>query len=188
MPDKVYTRTGDEGTTGLLYGGRVHKSHMRTGALGDADEVVSALGLARAEIGTDDPELSALVLRLQRELAVLNAELMTAPEHWRQLNDGVSLVPQAFVDALEREIDELTVRFEQPKDFIVPGNTRIGAHLDHAVRVARRAERSAWALREADAVRDEALRYLNRLADLLWVMARFAEREDAQPRHREGSG
>jgi cob(I)alamin adenosyltransferase len=89
-----------------------------------------------------------------------------------------------MAEALEVVIDDLTSRFEQPRDFIVPGNTKLGAALDHAARVIRRAERSIDALARAEDVRSEARTYINRLADLVWVLARFAEREDRQPRPR----
>lgn len=189
MSEKVYTRKGDDGTTQLLFAGkeRTAKSDPRVAAYGECDEAVSALGLARAEaaaIGQHD--VAELLLRLQRELFVVNAELATAPVNWERLTAGVSLVTQELVDALERDIDDLTARFEQPRDFIVPGNTRVGAALDHAARVIRRAERAVVALRGADRVRDEPLRYLNRLADLAWVLARYAERSDAQPKPRPG--
>ena len=183
---KVYTRKGDDGTTQLLFGGksRVEKSSLRVAAYGDCDEAVSALGVARAEALESDDEVAELVLRLERELFVLNAELATAPKDRGRLQAGVSLVTQEMVDALESVIDDLTKRFEQPRDFIVPGNTKLGAALDHAARVVRRAERSVDALARAEEVRPEARAYLNRLADLAWVAARFAEREDRQPRPR----
>jgi cob(I)alamin adenosyltransferase len=188
-PENVYTRKGDDGTTQLLFGGktRVEKSSLRVSAYGDCDEAVSALGIARAEaidIGND--EISELVLHLQREVFVLNAELATAPADQGRLQPGVSLVTADMVKAAERTIDDLTSRYEQPRDFIVPGETKLGAALDHAARVIRRAERSIDALARAEEVRSEARAYVNRLADLVWVMARFAEREDRQPRPRSG--
>lgn len=189
MPDKVYTRKGDDGTTQLLFAGkeRVAKSSLRVAAYGDGDEAVAALGVARADAtdaGQDD--VAELTLRLQRELFVVNAELATDASNASRLTDGVTRVTQDMVDALETDIDSLTSKYEQPKDFIVPGNTRLGASLDLAARVVRRAERSAHALAGAEEVRAEVLAYLNRLADLAWVMARYAEREHRQPRPRQG--
>ena len=185
MPDKVYTRRGDDGTTQLLFAGkdRVAKSSLRVNAYGEADEAVAALGLARAEA---DDDVAQVVLRLERELFVLNAELATAPVDVERLTPGVSLVTQEMVDALEADIDRLTAAFEQPKDFIVPGNTRAGAALDFAARVVRRAERAVDALAREENVRAEARAYVNRLADLVWVLARYAERTDRQPRPRSG--
>ena len=182
-PDKVYTRRGDDGTTQLLFAGkdRVPKSSLRVNAYGEADEAVAALGVARAEASD---EVAELLLRLQRELFALNAELATSPSDVDRLQPGVSLVTQDMVDALERDIDDLTARFEQPKDFIVPGNTRAGAAIDYAARVVRRAERAIDALARVEDVRTEARAYVNRLADLVWVMARYAEQTSAQPRPR----
>lgn len=187
MPDKVYTRKGDDGSTQLLFAGkdRVAKSSLRVEAYGSSDEAVSVLGLARAfanEAGQDD--VAELLLKLQRELFVLNAELATDPKDQDRLQPGVSLVTQEMVDALEVSIDDFEAQYEQPKDFIVPGNSILGAHLDHAARVIRRAERVIDALARAESVRSEARAYVNRLADLAWVMARYAERENRQPRPR----
>jgi cob(I)alamin adenosyltransferase len=184
---KVYTRKGDDGTTQLLFAGkdRVPKSSLRVTAYGEMDEAVAALGVARADANdAGESEVAALLLRLERELFVLNAELATAPSNAARLDPGVTLVTGEMVDALEADIDDLSARFEQPKDFIVPGNSRLGASLDLATRVVRRGERAIDALAGAEHVRGEARRYVNRLADLVWVMARFAEREDAQPRPR----
>jgi cob(I)alamin adenosyltransferase len=185
MPDRVYTRKGDDGTTQLLFGGktRVRKSDPRVAAYGDGDESVSALGIARAEaIASGAEDVADIVVDLQRQLFVLNAELATAPESWEKLLPGVSLVTAEMVDALEHLIDDLEKRFERPMDFIVPGDTRLGAALDHAARVVRRAERSVDRIEE---VREEARRYVNRLADLVWVIARYAERGEQQLRPRD---
>jgi cob(I)alamin adenosyltransferase len=184
---KVYTRKGDDGTTQLLFGGkdRVPKSSRRVHAYGEADEAVAALGIARAEaIEAGAADVAEIVLRLQRELFVLNAELATAPSDVERLTPGVSLVTAQMVTSLEELIDDLTGRFEQPSDFVVPGNTRLGAHLDLAARVVRRTERAIDALAAEETVRTEARGYVNRLADLIWVLARYAEREHRQPRPR----
>jgi cob(I)alamin adenosyltransferase len=189
MPDKVYTRRGDDGTTQLLFAGkdRVSKSSLRVNAYGEADEAVAALGLARAEAASEGlDDVTEIVLRLERELFVLNAELATAPADLDRLTPGVSLITADMVAALERTVDELTAAFEQPKDFIVPGNSRTGASLDFAARVVRRAERAIDALAREEDVRAEARAYVNRLADLVWVLARYAERTDRQPRPRSG--
>ncbi len=189
MPEgkKVYTRKGDDGTTQLLFAGkdRVAKSSLRVSAYGDVDEAVAALGVARAEATTDgQADVAELVLQLQRELFVLGAELATPPDDVDRLTPGVSLVTGEIVAALEAKIDELTSAFEQPKDFIVPGNTRLGAALDLAGRVVRRAERAIDVLAREEDVRSEARAYVNRLADLVWVLARYAERDHRQPRPR----
>ena len=121
---KVYTRTGDDGTTGLLYGGRVGKEDAGPSAYGAVDEAVSALGMARAETEPDS-ELHSLLVRLQRELFVVGAELATAPANRRKLEPEVSLVTAAMVTRLEPIIDDITARFEPPREFVVPGENRI---------------------------------------------------------------
>lgn len=178
---RIYTRKGDAGTTGLLFGGdRVSKADLRTDAYGTTDEAVSALGMARAYIGsqTDRTEarLGELVLRLQRELFVVGAELATHVDRRERLTDGVSRVTAEMVKALEREIDSLEELVEQPKEFVLPGETKTGAALDLARTTVRRAERRAVALADAEELPDShVVAYLNRLADLLFVMARAAD-------------
>jgi cob(I)alamin adenosyltransferase len=141
--------------------------------------------VARAEAAQAGHEdIVEILLRLERELFVLNAELATAPSDVQRLTPGTSLVTAEMTTSLEAMIDDLTGRFEQPQDFVVPGNSRLGAQLDLAARVVRRAERAIGALAGAEDVRSEARRYVNRLADLVWVLARYAEREHHQPRPR----
>lgn len=174
---KVYTRAGDDGTTGLLYGGRVDKDDLRTEAYGTVDEAVSALGLARAGLtGAADREWHDAVLALQRELFVLGAQLATDVEHWERLVVGVSRVDDAMVAALERGIDDLVARYPLPKEFVVPGLHPAGAALDLARTVVRRAERAAVRMQRAGLLPDPApLQYLNRLSDHLFVLARAVE-------------
>lgn len=189
MAGKVYTRKGDDGTTQLQFAGkqRVAKSSARVSAYGAVDESVAALGVARAEAASDgQDDVAEIVLRLQRELFVLAAELATAPADVDRLTPGVSLVTDEMGAGLETRIDELTSSFEQPKDFIVPGNTKVGAALDLAARVVRRAEREIVALASEEDVRPQARAYVNRISDLVWVLARYAERRDRQPRPRSG--
>lgn len=178
---RIYTRKGDSGTTGLLYGGdRVSKADLRTDAYGTTDEAVAALGMARAWIGSEtdrtEARLAALVLRLQRELFVVGAELATHADRRERLTDGTTRVTTGMVSALEAEIDELEAVVEQPKEFVVPGESAVGAALDLARTIVRRAERGAVALAAADGLPDsQVIPYLNRLADLLFVMARAAD-------------
>jgi cob(I)alamin adenosyltransferase len=175
-PIKVYTRTGDDGTTGLFYGGRVDKDGAGPEAYGTTDEVVSALGLARAECAADS-ELGALLVRLQRELFVVGAELATAPDNRRKLRDGATRVTAAMVEALEPIIDDVSTRFEPPLEFVLPGENRVSAALDVARTTTRRAERAC-----VTATRDgwleptsQVVPYLNRLADLCWTLGRWQE-------------
>jgi len=172
---KVYTRRGDDGTTGLLYGGRVDKDDLRTEAYGTIDEAVSALGLARASL-SEEPEWAAAVLEVQRELFVAGAQLATHADHWPQLSDGVSRVTPAMVDALEARIDALTLRHPLPQEFVVPGQRAPGAAIDLARTIVRRAERAVVRMeREGLLPEPTVLVWLNRLSDHLFVLARAVE-------------
>jgi cob(I)alamin adenosyltransferase len=172
---KVYTRTGDDGSTALLYGGRVTKHSSGPAAYGAVDEAVSALGVARAE-AEPGGELDDLLIRLERELFVVGAELATQPSNRPKLEPGVSLVTEGMVSALEPIIDHVTARFEPPTEFVLPGENRIAAALDVARTVVRRAEREAVAA-AADHWLDgsHVVPYLNRLADLVYTLARWQE-------------
>jgi len=173
-PRKVYTRTGDDGTTALLFGGRVPKHAPGPTAYGAVDEAVSALGAARAL--STEPQLSDLLVRLQRELFVVGAELATAPENRSKLGPGVSRVTAAMVTALEPVIDDLTARYEPPQEFVLPGENPVAAALDVARTVVRRAEReSVAAAAQGWLDGSEVVAYLNRLADLVYTAARWQE-------------
>lgn len=165
---RVYTRTGDDGTTGLLYGGRVRKDAPAPRAYGAVDEAQAAMGVARAEAARGS-ELDELLIRLERDLYVCMAELATAPENRGKLTAGTTLVTEEMVASLEPVIDDLRSRFALSAEFVVPGGTRTGAALDLARTVVRRAERECLAVAVDGS---HALAYLNRLSDLLWVMAR----------------
>ena len=123
---KIYTRTGDDGTTGLLYGGRVAKDSAVVVANGAIDEAQAALGLVRAEVDRGS-ELDGVLVGLERDLYVLMAEVATAPDNRRKLKPGVSLVTAEMVEALEALIDELSGRFPPIKDFVIPGHDRVAA-------------------------------------------------------------
>ncbi|HXQ56317.1 MAG TPA: ATP:cob(I)alamin adenosyltransferase, partial [Actinomycetes bacterium] len=138
------------------------------------DEAVAALGMARVFIA--DSILADLVLRLQRELFVVGAELATATENSHKLTPGSTKVTAEMVDDLEAAIDEYVARTRMPEEFIVPGESRGSAFLDYARTVIRRAERQTVAMARAGMLADsEAVRYLNRLADLIFVLARYEE-------------
>jgi cob(I)alamin adenosyltransferase len=170
---RIYTRKGDDGTTGLLYGGRVAKDAPAPTAYGDVDEAQSMLGLARSECARGS-ELDELLIALEGDLWVLMAELATEPANRHKLVEGASLVTDGMVTALEHRIDDLSERFAMPTEFVVPGQTRIGALLDVGRTVVRRAERHALGV-ATDGSR--VVPYLNRLSDLLWTMARWQEGE-----------
>ena len=172
---KIYTRTGDDGTTGLLYGGRVLKDSDLPTAYGSVDEAQAFLGLARAEAlgsGVAGAELGEMLLGLGRDLYVVMAELATLPVNRHKLTDGTSRTSKDMVDALEPLIDDITGRFAMPTEFVVPGGSRPGALLDVARTVVRRAERATLAAVDEGSF---ALMYLNRLSDLLWALARWQD-------------
>jgi cob(I)alamin adenosyltransferase len=177
---KIYTRKGDDGTTGLLYGGRVTKDSELPSAYGTVDEAQAVLGLARARAERGG-ELDVLLVGLERDLWVLMAELATDPANRHKLTAGKSLVTDQMVTALEHRIDELSERFDPPTEFVVPGENEIAAHLDLARTVVRRAERDTIRAVDASAAAGHPLAgslcvaYLNRLSDLLWTMARWQE-------------
>jgi cob(I)alamin adenosyltransferase len=179
---RIYTRTGDDGTTGLLYGGRVSKANPVTEACGTVDEAVALLGLARAN---HDHTVAQELLELQRELFVVGADLATNPEERARLEPGISLVTDEMILRVEARIDEVVRAHPLPNAFVVPGANAASACLDVARSVVRRAERRAVEIRDSGArVNDAVLRYLNRLADLLFVLARVAAGE-SEPRSRE---
>jgi cob(I)alamin adenosyltransferase len=167
---KIYTRKGDDGTTGLLYGGRVPKDSAQPTAYGAVDEAQAAIGLARAEVG--GTELDELLVQLERDLWVVMSELATDVANRHKLVPGASLVTPGMVTHLEALIDDVNTRFEPPTEFVVPGQNRVAALLDVARTVARRAERDALA---AAAPGSAVVSYLNRLSDLLWTLARWQE-------------
>jgi cob(I)alamin adenosyltransferase len=187
----VATRRGDDGTTGLLFGGdRVPKDDPRTEAYGTIDEAVAALGIARAELGARRrlgelpaglAPLDDVVLRVQRELFVVGAELAADPRAWDRLTDGATRVSAGMVEGLDALLADVEGHIELPRAFVVPGETRFSAALELARTVVRRAERRAVTLERADLVPGAHLvPYLNRLADLLWVLARAAEQAESQ--------
>jgi cob(I)alamin adenosyltransferase len=184
---RIYTKKGDDGTTSLWYGGRVPKSDARTEAYGAIDEAGSALGVARANCGPGDDEVFRDILRVQQELFVAGAELATAPEAGERLEDGVSRITDEMVDALDGEIDRYMDRVSLPPKFVIPGGTALSAQLDLARAVLRRAERRVVALRDEQGLAfDAVLRYLNRVSDLVYAMARFTDSDD--PELFEGRG
>ena len=183
------TGRGDDGTTGLLYGGeRIAKDDPRTEAYGAVDEAVAALGLARAvlsERAAAAPLPSALadlavhLLRIQRELFVVGAELATKPAARDRGEDGRTRVSAAMVAGLDELLVATEAAITMPREFVIPGETRISAAIELARTVVRRAERRTVALsRSADPPNGHLLAYLNRLADLLWVLARSAEQAE----------
>ncbi|MBE7218168.1 MAG: cob(I)yrinic acid a,c-diamide adenosyltransferase [Caulobacteraceae bacterium] len=173
--NRIYTRTGDAGETGLVTGERVSKASARVAAYGEVDECNSALGLARGHAAAD-PALDALLGRIQNELFDLGADFATpdAPD----LGHEPLRVTEAQVERLEHDLDGLNDALEPLKSFVLPAGTALAAALHLARAIARRAERAAVALAAEEAVNPAALRYLNRLSDLLFVAARHANGGD----------
>mgnify|MGYP001547376009 CR=1 FL=1 len=169
---KIYTRKGDDGTTGLFYGGRVSKDGAGPEAYGTVDEAVSALGVARAAA---DETLAEEILALQRQLFVVAAELATDPANRDKLEAGVSRCTAEMVSALEGAIDRIVADVGMPTEFVVPGGNPAAAALDVARTVVRRAERRAVTHLSGVAPESLVVPFLNRAADYLYMLARAAE-------------
>ena len=173
---KVYTKFGDAGETSLLYGGRVSKNGLNTEAYGITDEAVSVMGLARAM--TRDPRVNDLLRDLQRELFTIAAELATDPNKYELFQQHFKPVTEEMVKSLETAIDSLEEEFEMPKVFILPGGSQASAAIDLARCVIRTAERRVVAMAESDILTNGLIMsYLNRLGDLLFVLARYEDRD-----------
>ena len=182
-PSSISTKRGDDGTTGLLYGGRVRKDSARIECNGAVDEAQAVLGLARGHligVGGEMDGTASLLLLLERELWVLMAEVATAPRNRRKLVAGTSLVTAEMVQAIEDRVHALEESGAIPAEFVVPGGDVPSAALDLARTVVRRAERLA--VRAAIADGSQVVPYLNRLSDLLWLLARSVERHHVTAR------
>ena len=175
--NKIYTRTGDDGTTGLGTGDRVKKYDARVAAYGTVDEANAAIGLARLHSGADPElaELDTMLERIQNDMFDLGADLCT-PDTGADLGYEPLRIADSQVARLEGEIDRLNADLDPLKSFILPGGTPVSAYLHQARTVTRRAERIAYDLNDSDDARvgDAALRYLNRLSDFLFVAGRWA--------------
>jgi len=172
--NKIYTKSGDKGTTALATGERVAKHALRIESYGTVDETNSVIGIVRLHTeGT--PKLDAMLARIQNELFDLGADLAT-PEKDEKLDWEPLRIVEAQVTRLESEIDEMNAALEPLRSFVLPGGTPAAAHLHLARTVCRRAERQVTALMEGphERVNEAALRYLNRLSDFLFVAARYA--------------
>ena len=182
---RLYTGAGDDGTTGLLFGGRVRKDSAIPEACGAADEAQACIGLARAEArvagGERSDELDGILTEVERDLWVLMAELATAPDNRDKLVEGKTAVTVDMVARLESLVDDVGARFEPPREFVVPGQDRLSALLDVARTVVRRAERAATAVAADDS---QVVPYLNRLSSLLWALARWVEGDALAARQR----
>jgi cob(I)alamin adenosyltransferase len=176
--NRIYTRTGDHGETSLATGERVKKSHPRLAAVGAVDETNAAIGLARLE-AKSDPLLDEMLARIQNELFDLGADLATPRRTaaWEKL-----WIAPSQVERLEAKIDRLNADLPALDSFVLPAGCRLAAHLHLARTICRRAEREAFALADdgGEVLRSDALKYLNRLSDLLFVAARSANARSAE--------
>ena len=175
---RLWTGKGDDGTSGLLFGGREAKSSPRFDAIGAVDEAQAAIGVARAEVA-GRPELDAVLVGVERDLWVLMGELATDDANRSKLEPGASLVSAEMVAGVEQAIEEAAAGFELPSEFVVPGQDRASALLDVARTVVRRAERAAVVVAVDGS---HVIPYLNRLSSLLWTLARKVEGEPLRSR------
>lgn len=178
---KIYTRTGDDGSTGLVGGARVKKSSRKVSAYGDVDELNSHLGVCVSLLSEKTtPLLKDRIFTIQNELFDIGAELATpADAHW----EGMPKTTEVHVGRLERWIDDLNESLPSLTSFILPGGTPLSAHLHVARTVCRRAERSILALHEEEPVSAAILHYINRLSDLLFVMSRAVVQKAGEPEY-----
>jgi cob(I)alamin adenosyltransferase len=175
----IATKTGDSGETSLMYGRRVPKTDARVDACGSVDELNAALGVVR--VSAFDPFISEQILAIQKELITLMGEMATAPEDIeRYQRDGFRLTTSEMVDRLTAAIDDLEKnKLLHFKGWAIPGNTPLSAALDVARTTCRRAERRIAGLAgTVEKFNGEILRYLNRLSDLCWLLARYADKEE----------
>jgi cob(I)alamin adenosyltransferase len=170
----IVTKTGDQGETSLMYGRRVPKSDPRVDAYGCVDELSAALGLARSIC--DDKFVSEQILVTQKDLIIVMGELATvAEDRQRYVKDGFQLSSAAMIDRVTGVIVDLEKdKSLYPKDWVIPGGTAVSAALDFARTTCRRAERR---VAEVENTNPEVLRYLNRLSDFCWVLARYSEKQ-----------
>jgi cob(I)alamin adenosyltransferase len=170
---KVYTKTGDKGETSLVGGARVSKANPRVEAYGDVDELNSIIGLSRAAL--KDDQINEALSLIQNDLFTLGADLASPSQI------EVPRIQTSFIETLEELSDRFLAELEPLKEFILPGGSKAGATLHLARTVARRAERRAVKLSEAEDVNELAVIYLNRLSDLLFILARVVNRRDGVP-------
>ena len=174
---KIYTKKGDKGRTRLLFGDSVSKDDLAPDAYGSVDELVAAIGLIRADKKLPI-EVKELVLRIQRELFIVGAELATTKQNRVKLEPDKTLVEKKMILKLEEEIDHLEDKNGIPQYFVVPGENEISANFDWARVVSRRAERKCVRWQRHFEINDsQVVVYLNRLSDLLWMLAREFEND-----------
>ena len=177
--NKIYTRTGDDGSTGLVDGSRLSKDSARVSAYGDVDETNSVIGIARLHV--QNVTLDQKLARIQNELFDLGADLATPlPEEGEQDSEYALRIVASQVASLESDLDQLNDDMDALKSFVLPGGSAPAAYLHQARTVARRAERSMVTLAMNTPVNDQAMAYINRLSDFLFVAARWCNEQGDQ--------
>lgn len=176
--NKIYTRTGDDGSTGLVDGSRLSKDSLRVAAYGDVDETNAAVGLVRLHLSNQ--RLDAMLARVQNELFDLGADLATPLPNEGDADSEYALrmLPEQ-ITRLEAELDALNADMDALKSFVLPGGSPPSAYLHQARTICRRAERAMVALSHTEAVNPSALAYINRLSDYLFVMGRWCNGQGA---------
>jgi cob(I)alamin adenosyltransferase len=170
---RIYTRTGDKGETGLVGGARVSKDSLRVDAYGNVDELNSVLGVVRAHL--TDKQLDELLAEIQVDLFVVGADLASTSDAQQR---NIPRISQERIMAMEKTIDRLEAELSPLKAFILPGGGVTGSLLHNSRTVARRAERRMVTLGKAEPINEQVIPYMNRLSDLLFVMARVANRRE----------
>ena len=175
MP-KIYTKYGDDGDTGLLYGGRVSKADLRCDAYGTVDEAISSLGLARSLSNSD--EIKSIIKELQEDLFTIGAELATDVDQYDLLVKHFRITTEDMVSKVEKFIDTLNNNLTLPPQFIIPGGSPASGALDLSRSIIRRAERRVVTLKDMQLLKNSlVLKYLNRSADLIFILARFEDKD-----------
>lgn len=178
---KIYTRTGDDGTTGLVGGGRVSKASIKVGAYGDVDELNAHLAVCHSYCTHEkETELQEIFTTIQNELFDIGAELASPPN---ENGDAPYAITEKHVERLEHWIDSYNAPLPALKSFVLPGGSPLNAHLHVARTVCRRAERSIALLKEEEDVSTELFHYINRLSDLLFVLSRYVLHTQGVPEH-----
>jgi cob(I)alamin adenosyltransferase len=178
---KIYTKTGDTGDTGLFGGGRVPKSHPRVEAYGDVDELNATIGVARATGSPPDPQIDALLVRVQQDLFAIGALLATPDRERMRIHLDKAKIDHERVAELERAIDAADTELEPLRAFILPGGSPTAAALHVARTVCRRAERRIVDIADEMEIPPLVIVYLNRLSDLLFTLARLANKRASAP-------
>ena len=171
----IYTKSGDQGKTTLLFGGEISKSDIRCEAYGTIDQAVSVMGIAKSN--TTDKEIKNIISQIQKDLFIVAAELATDKANYNKLKKNYDIVTEQMVIKIEKYIDSLLEKFTLPNDFILPGTSTISATIDFSRTIIRTSERRVVEIKEsANLINPQILIFLNRISDLLFVLGRYHDR------------